>query len=211
MKQILFLMTTVLLFLTVSCTKVEQRISFDGEHYEMAFTYVFDSRWMSENFKTDTDEIRELLLSSLAESPEEIEYEMINDGNELGFSFKLGENMEGMTEEDWKKIGPQKEDGVLTIPFFYSGVILAMLMTDSDEIPVDDLLPELEEMHADRSLSVYVDKTVMETAASAELLGTGETEPVALSLTDTGESFRIDVPMNLLLNFQPYDRIVVRE
>lgn len=204
-------MTTVLLFLTVSCTKVEQRISFDGEHYEMAFTYVFDSRWMSENFKTDTDEIRELLLSSLAESPEEIEYEMINDGNELGFSFKLGENMEGMTEEDWKKIGPQKEDGVLTIPFFYSGVILAMLMTDSDEIPVDDLLPELEEMHADRSLSVYVDKTVMETAASAELLGTGETEPVALSLTDTGESFRIDVPMNLLLNLQPYDRIVVRE
>ena len=211
MKQILFLMTTVLLFLTVSCTKVEQRISFDGEHYEMAFTYVFDSRWMSENFKTDTDEIRELLLSSLAESPEEIEYEMINDGNELGFSFKLGENMEGMTEEDWEKIGPQKEDGVLTIPFFYSGVILAMLMTDSDEIPVDDLLPELEEMHADRSLSVYVDKTVMETAASAELLGTGETEPVALSLTDTGESFRIDVPMNLLLNLQPYDRIVVRE
>lgn len=211
MKQILFLMTTVLLFLTVSCTKVEQRISFDGEHYEMAFTYVFDSRWMSENFKTDTDEIRELLLSSLAESPEEIEYEMINDGNELGFSFKLGENMEGMTEEDWKKIGPQKEDGVLTIPFFYSGVILAMLMSDSDEIPVDDLLPELEEMHADRSLSVYVDKTVIQTAASAELLGTGETEPVALSLTDTGESFRIDVPMNLLLNLQPYDRIVVRE
>lgn len=211
MKQILFLMTTVLLFLTVSCTKVEQRISFDGEHYEMAFTYVFDSRWMSENFKTDADEIRDLLLSSLAESPEEIEYEMINDGNELGFSFKLGENMEGMTEEDWKKIGPQKEDGVLTIPFFYSGVILAMLMSDSDEIPVDDLLPELEEMHADRSLSVYVDKTVMETAASAELLGTGETEPVALSLTDTGESFRIDVPMNLLLNLQPYDRIVVRE
>lgn len=211
MKQILFFITTVLLFLTVSCTKVEQRISFDGEHYEMAFTYVFDSRWMSENFKTDTDEIRELLLSSLAESPEEIEYEMINDGNELGFSFKLGENMEGMTEEDWKKIGPQKEDGVLTIPFFYSGVILAMLMSDSDEIPVDDLLPELEEMHADRSLSVYVDKTVMETAASAELLGTGETEPVALSLTDTGESFRIDVPMNLLLNLQPYDRIVVRE
>ena len=211
MKQILFLMTTVLLFLTVSCTKVEQRIAFDGEHYEMAFTYVFDSRWMSENFKTDTDEIRELLLSSLAESPEEIEYEMISDGNELGFSFKLGENMEGMTEEDWKKIGPQKEDGVLTIPFFYSGVILAMLMTDSDEIPVDDLLPELEEMHADRSLSVYVDKTVIQTAASAELLGTGETEPVALSLTDTGESFRIDVPMNLLLNLQPYDRIVVRE
>ena len=136
---------------------------------------------------------------------------MISDGNELGFSFKLGENMEGMTEEDWKKIGPQKEDGVLTIPFFYSGVILAMLMTDSDEIPVDDLLPELEEMHADRSLSVYVDKTVIQTAASAELLGTGETEPVALSLTDTGESFRIDVPMNLLLNLQPYDRIVVRE
>lgn len=204
-------MTTVLLFLTVSCTKVEQRISFDGEHYEMAFTYVFDSRWMSENFKTDTDEIRELLLSLLAESPEEIEYEMINDGNELGFSFKLGENMEGMTEEDWKKVGPQKEDGVLTIPFFYSGMILAMLMSDSDEIPVDDLLPELEEMHADRSLSVYVDKTVIQTAASAELLGTGETEPVALSVSDTGESFRIDVPMNLLLNLQPYDRIVVRE
>ena len=204
-------MTAAVLFLTVSCTKIEQRIAFDGEHYEMAFTYVFDSRWMSENFKTDTDEIRELLLSSLAESPEEIEYEMISDGNELGFSFKLGENMEGMTEEDWKKIGPQKEDGVLTIPFFYSGVILAMLMTDSDEIPVDDLLPELEEMHADRSLSVYVDKTVIQTAASAELLGTGETEPVALSLTDTGESFRIDVPMNLLLNLQPYDRIVVRE
>ena len=66
-------------------------------------------------------------------------------------------------------------------------------------------------MHADRSLSVYVDKTVIQTAASAELLGTGETEPVALSLTDTGESFRIDVPMNLLLNLQPYDRIVVRE
>lgn len=211
MKRILFLMTAAVLFLTVSCTKIEQRIAFDGEHYEMAFTYVFDSRWMSENFKTDTDEIRELLLSSLAESPEEIEYEMISDGNELGFSFKLGENMEGMTEEDWKKIGPQKEDGVLTIPFFYSGVILAMLMTDSDEIPVDDLLPELEEMHADRSLSVYVDKTVIQTAASAELLGTGETEPVALSLTDTGESFRIDVPMNLLLNLQPYDRIVVRE
>ena len=136
---------------------------------------------------------------------------MINDGNELGFSFKLGENMEGMTEEDWKKIGPQKEDGVLTIPFFYSGVILAMLMSDSDEIPVDDLLPELEEMHADRSLSVYVDKTVIQTAASAELLGTGETEPAALSVSDTGESFRIDVPMNLLLNLQPYDRIVVRE
>ena len=136
---------------------------------------------------------------------------MINDGNELGFSFTLGENMEGMTEEDWKKIGPQKEDGVLTIPFFYSGVILAMLMSDSDEIPVDDLLPELEEMHAARSLSVYVDKTVIQTAASAELLGTGETEPVALSVSDTGESFRIDVPMNLLLNLQPYDRIVVRE
>lgn len=210
MKQILFLMTTVLLFLTVSCTKVEQRISFDGEHYEMAFTYVFDSRWMSENFKMDTDEIRDLLLSSLAESPEEIECEMINDGNEPGFSFKLGENMEGMTEEDWKKIGPQKGDGVLTIPFFYSQVVSEML-ADSGNIPVSDLLPELEEMHADRSLSVYVDKTVMETAASAELLGTGETEPVALSLTDTGESFRIDVPMNLLLNLQLYDRIVVRE
>lgn len=210
MKQILFLMTTVLLFLTVSCTKVEQRISFDGEHYEMAFTYVFDSRWMSENFKMDTDEIRDLLLSSLAESPEEIECEMINDGNEPGFSFKLGENMEGMTEEDWKKIGPQKGDGVLTIPFFYSQVVSEML-ADSGNIPVSDLLPELEEMHADRSLSVYVDKTVMETAASVELLGTGETEPVALSLTDTGESFRIDVPMNLLLNLQPYDRIVVRE
>lgn len=210
MKQILFLMTTVLLFLTVSCTKVEQRISFDGEHYEMAFTYVFDSRWMSENFKMDTDEIRDLLLSSLAESPEEIECEMINDGNEPGFSFKLGENMEGMTEEDWKKIGPQKGDGVLTIPFFYSQVVSEML-ADSGNIPVSDLLPELEEMHADRSLSVYVDKTVIETASSAELLGTGETEPVALSLTDTGESFRIDVPMNLLLNLQPYDRIVVRE
>ncbi len=203
-------MTAAVLFLTVSCTKIEQRISFDGEHYEMAFTYVFDSRWMSENFKTDADEIRDLLFSSLAESPEEIEYEMINDGNELGFSFKLGENMEGMTEEDWKKIGPQKEDGVLTIPFFYSGVILAML-SDADGIPVSDLLPELEEMHDDRSLSVYVDKTVMETAASAELLGTGETEPAALSVTDTGESFRIAVPMNLLLNLQPYDRIVVRE
>ena len=196
MKRILFLMAAAVLFLTVSCTKIEQRISFDGEHYEMAFTYVFDSRWMSENFKMDADEIRELLLSDLAESPEEIECEMINDGNELGFSFKLGENMEGMTEEDWKKIGPQKGDGVLTIPFFYS---------------VSDLIPELEEMHADRSLSVYVDKTVMETAASAELLGTGETEPAALSVTDTGESFRIAVPMNLLLNLQPYDRIVVRE
>lgn len=203
-------MTAAVLFLTVSCTKIEQRISFDGEHYEMAFTYVFDSRWMSENFKTDADEIRDLLFSSLAESPEEIEYEMINDGDEPGFSFKLGENMEGMTEEDWKKIGPQKGDGVLTIPFFYSGVILAML-SDADGIPVSDLLPELEEMHADRSLSVYVDKTVMETAASAELLGTGETEPAALSVTDTGESFRIAVPMNLLLNLQPYDRIVVRE
>ena len=210
MKRILFLMTTVLLFLTVSCTKVEQRISFDGEHYEMAFTYVFDSRWMRENFNLATDESRDLLLSSLAESPEEIECEMINDGNEPGFSFKLGENMEGMTEEDWKKIGPQKGDGVLTIPFFYSQVVSEML-ADSGNIPVSDLLPELEEMHADRSLSVYVDKTVMETAASAELLGTGETEPVALSLTDTGESFRIDVPMNLLLNLQPYDRIVVRE
>ena len=210
MKQILFLMTTLLLFLTVSCTKVEQRISFDGDHYEMAFTYDFDSRWMSENLKMDTDEIRDLLLSSLAESPEEIECEMINDGNEPGFSFKLGENMEGMTEEDWKKIGPQKGDGVLTIPFFYSQVVSEML-ADSGNIPVSDLLPELEEMHADRSLSVYVDKTVMETAASAELLGTGETEPVALSLTDTGESFRIAVPMNLLLNLQPYDRIVVRE
>ena len=165
---------------------------------------------MSENFEADADEIRDLLLSSLAESPEEIECEMINDGNELGFSFKLGENMEGMTEEDWKKIGPQKGDGVLTIPFFYSGVILAML-SDADGIPVSDLLPELEEMHADRSLSVYVDKTVIQTAASAELLGTGETEPVALSVTDTGESFRIAVPMNLLLNLQPYDRIVVRE
>ncbi len=203
-------MAAAVLFLTVSCTKIEQRIAFDGEHYEMAFTYVFDSRWMSENFEADADEIRDLLLSSLAESPEEIECEMINDGNELGFSFKLGENMEGMTEEDWKKIGPQKGDGVLTIPFFYSGVILAML-SDADGIPVSDLLPELEEMHADRSLSVYVDKTVIQTAASAELLGTGETEPVALSVTDTGESFRIDVPMNLLLNLQPYDRIVVRE
>lgn len=210
MKRILFLMAAAVLFLTVSCTKIEQRIAFDGEHYEMAFTYVFDSRWMSENFEADADEIRDLLLSSLAESPEEIECEMINDGNELGFSFKLGENMEGMTEEDWKKIGPQKGDGVLTIPFFYSGVILAML-SDADGIPVSDLLPELEEMHADRSLSVYVDKTVIQTAASAELLGTGETEPVALSVTDTGESFRIDVPMNLLLNLQPYDRIVVRE
>lgn len=210
MKQILFLMTTVLLFLTVSCTKIEQRISFDGEHYEMAFTYVFDSRWMSENFKMDTDEIRDLLLSSLAESPEEIECEMINDGNEPGFSFKLGENMEGMTEEDWKKIGPQKGDGVLTIPFFYSQVVSEML-ADSGNIPVSDLLPELEKMHADRSLSVYVDKTVIETASSAELLGTDETEPAALSLTDTGGSFRIDVPMNLLLNLQPYDRIVVRE
>lgn len=203
-------MAAAVLFLTVSCTKIEQRIAFDGEHYEMAFTYVFDSRWMSENFEADADEIRDLLLSSLAESPEEIECEMINDGNELGFSFKLGENMEGMTEEDWKKIGPQKGDGVLTIPFFYSGVILAML-SDADGIPVSDLLPELEEMHADRSLSVYVDKTVIQTAASAELLGTGETEPVALSVTDTGESFRIAVPMNLLLNLQPYDRIVVRE
>ena len=210
MKRILFLMAAAVLFLTVSCTKDEQRIAFDGEHYEMAFTYVFDSRWRSENFEADADEIRDLLLSSLAESPEEIECEMINDGNELGFSFKLGENMEGMTEEDWKKIGPQKGDGVLTIPFFYSGVILAML-SDADGIPVSDLLPELEEMHADRSLSVYVDKTVIQTAASAELLGTGETEPVALSVTDTGESFRIAVPMNLLLNLQPYDRIVVRE
>ena len=192
-------MAAAVLFLTVSCTKIEQRIAFDGEHYEMAFTYVFDSRWMSENFEADADEIRDLLFSSLAESPEEIEYEMINDGDELGFSFKLGENMEGMTEEDWKKIGPQKGDGVLTIPFFYSGVILAML-SDADGIPVSDLLPELEKMHADRSLSVYVDKTVMETASSAELLGTGETEPAALSVTDTGESFRIAVPMNLLLN-----------
>ena len=149
MKRILFLMAAAVLFLTVSCTKIEQRIAFDGEHYEMAFTYVFDSRWMSENFEADADEIRDLLLSSLAESPEEIECEMINDGNELGFSFKLGENMEGMTEEDWKKIGPQKGDGVLTIPFFYSGVILAML-SDADGIPVSDLLPELEEMHKRR-------------------------------------------------------------
>ena len=203
-------MAAAVLFLTVSCTKIEQRISFDGEHYEMAFTYVFDSRWMSENFKMDADEIRELLLSDLAESPEEIECEMINDGDEPGFSFKLGENMEGITEEDWKKIGPQKGDGVLTIPFFYSQVVSEML-ADSGNIPVSDLLPELEEMHADRSLSVYIDKTVMETAASAELLGTDETEPAALSVTDTGESFRIDVPMNLLLNLQPYDRIVVRE
>ena len=210
MKQILFLMTTVLLFLTVSCTKVEQRIAFDGEHYEMAFTYVFDSRWMSENFEADADEIRDLLLSLVAEASGEIECEMINDGNEPGFSFKLSENMEGMTEEDWKKIGPQKGDGVLTIPFFYSQVVSEML-ADSGNIPVSDLIPELEKMHADRSLSVYVDKTVMETAASAELLGTGETEPVALSVTDTGESFRIAVPMNLLLNLQPYDRIVVRE
>ena len=118
--------------------------------------------------------------------------------------------MEGITEEDWKKIGPQKGDGVLTIPFFYSQVVSEML-ADSGNIPVSDLIPELEKMHADRSLSVYVDKTVIETASSAELLGTGETEPVALSVTDTGESFRIAVPMNLLLNLQPYDRIVVRE
>lgn len=211
MKRILFLSVMTVLFLTVSCTKVEQRISFDGEHYETTFTYVFDNQWMSENFGAGEDEIKELLLSLVAEASGEIECEMINDGNELGFSFKLSENMEGMTEEDWKKIGPQKEDGVLTIPFFYSGVILAMLMSDSDEIPVDDLLPELEEMHADRSLSVYVDKTVIQTVASAELLGTGETEPAALSVSDTGESFRIDVPMNLLLNLQPYNRIVVRE
>ena len=210
MKRILFLMTAAVLFLTVSCTKVEQRISFDGEHYETTFTYVFDNQWMSENFGAGEDEIKELLLSLVAEASGEIECEMINDGNEPGFSFKLGENMEGMTEEDWKKIGPQKGDGVLTIPFFYSGVILAML-SDADGIPVSDLLPELEEMHADRSLSVYVDKTVIQTAASAELLGTGETEPAALSVTDTGESFRIAVPMNLLLNLQPYDRIVVRE
>ena len=203
-------MTAAVLFLTVSCTKVEQRISFDGEHYETTFTYVFDNQWMSENFGAGEDEIKELLLSLVAEASGEIECEMINDGNEPGFSFKLGENMEGMTEEDWKKIGPQKGDGVLTIPFFYSGVILAML-SDADGIPVSDLLPELEEMHADRSLSVYVDKTVIQTAASAELLGTGETEPAALSVTDTGESFRIAVPMNLLLNLQPYDRIVVRE
>ena len=210
MKRILFLMTAAVLFLTVSCTKVEQRIAFDGEHYEMAFTYVFDSQWMSENFEADADEIRDLLLSLVAEASGEIECEMINDGNELGFSFKLSENMEEMTEEEWKKIGPQKGDGVLTIPFFYSGVILAML-SDADGIPVSDLIPELEKMHADRSLSVYVDKTVIETVSSAELLGTGETEPAALSVTDTGESFRIAVPMNLLLNLQPYDRIVVRE
>lgn len=208
MKRILFLMTV--LFLTVSCTKVEQRISFDGEHYEMAFTYVFDSRWMSENFGAGEDEIKELLLSLVAEASGEIECEMINDGNEPGFSFKLSENMEEMTEEEWKKVGPQKGDGVLTIPFFYSQVVSEML-ADSGNIPVSDLIPELEEMHADRSLSVYVDKTVIQTAASAELLGTGETEPVALSVTDTGESFRIAVPMNLLLNLQPYDRIVVRE
>lgn len=198
------------LFLTVSCTKVEQRISFDGEHYETAFTYVFDSQWMSENFGAGEDEIKELLLSLVAEASGEIECEMINDGNELGFSFKLSENMEEMTEEEWKKVGPHKEDGVLTIPFFYSQVVSEML-ADSGNIPVSDLIPELEKMHADRSLSVYVDKTVIETASSAELLGTGETEPAALSLTDTGESFRIDVPMNLLLNLQPYDRIVVRE
>ena len=210
MKRILFLMTAAVLFLTVSCTKVEQRISFDGEHYETAFTYVFDNQWMSENFGAGEDEIKELLLSLVAEASGEIECEMINDGNELGFSFKLSENMEEMTEEEWKKVGPQKGDGVLTIPFFYSGVILALL-SDADGIPVSDLLPELEEMHADRSLSVYVDKTVIQTAASAELLGTGETEPAALSVTDTGESFRIAVPMNLLLNLQPYDRIVVRE
>ena len=210
MKRILFLSVMTVLFLTVSCTKIEQRIAFDGEHYEMAFTYVFDSRWMSENFGAGEDEIKELLLSLVAEASGEIECEMINDGNEPGFSFKLGENMEGMTEEDWKKIGPQKGDGVLTIPFFYSQVVSEML-ADSGNIPVSDLIPELEKMHADRSLSVYVDKTVIETASSAELLGTGETEPAALSVTDTGESFRIAVPMNLLLNLQPYDRIVVRE
>ena len=210
MKRILFLMTAAVLFLTVSCTKIEQRISFDGEHYETAFTYVFDNQWMSENFGAGEDEIKELLLSLVAEASGEIECEMINDGDELGFSFKLGENMEGMTEEDWKKIGPQKEDGVLTIPFFYSQVVSEML-ADSGNIPVSDLIPELEKMHADRSLSVYVDKTVIETVSSAELLGTGETEPAALSVTDTGGSFRIDVPMNLLLNLQPYDRIVVRE
>lgn len=210
MKRILFLSVMTVLFLTVSCTKVEQRISFDGEHYETTFTYVFDNQWMSENFGAGEDEIKELLLSLVAEASGEIECEMINDGNELGFSFKLSENMEEMTEEEWKKVGPQKGDGVLTIPFFYSQVVSEML-ADSGNIPVADLLPELEEMHADRSLSVYVDKTVIETASSAELLGAGETEPAALSLTDTGESFRIDVPMNLLLNLQPYDRIVVRE
>lgn len=210
MKRILFLSVMTVLFLTVSCTKVEQRISFDGEHYETTFTYVFDNQWMSENFGAGEDEIKELLLSLVAEASGEIECEMINDGNELGFSFKLSENMEEMTEEEWKKVGPQKGDGVLTIPFFYSQVVSEML-ADSGNIPVSDLIPELEKMHADRSLSVYVDKTVIETASSAELLGTGETEPAALSLTDTGESFRIDVPMNLLLNLQPYDRIVVRE
>lgn len=120
MKRILFLMTAAVLFLTVSCTKIEQRISFDGEHYETAFTYVFDNQWMSENFGAGEDEIKELLLSLVAEASGEIECEMINDGNEPGFSFKLSENMEGMTEEDWKKVGPQKGDGVLTIPFFYS-------------------------------------------------------------------------------------------
>ncbi|MDY3939813.1 MAG: hypothetical protein SOZ27_06025 [Spirochaetia bacterium] len=210
MKRILFLSVMTVLFLTVSCTKVEQRISFDGEHYETTFTYVFDNQWMSENFGAGEDEIKELLLSLVAEASGEIECEMINDGNELGFSFKLSENMEEMTEEEWKKVGPQKGDGVLTIPFFYSQVVSEML-ADSGNIPVSDLIPELEKMHADRSLSVYVDKTVIETASSAELLGTGETEPAALSVTDTGESFRIDVPMNLLLNLQPYDRIVVRE
>ena len=98
MKRILFLMTAAVLFLTVSCTKIEQRISFDGEHYEMAFTYVFDSRWMSENFGAGEDEIKELLLSLVAEASGEIECEMINDRNEPGFSFKLSENMEEMTE-----------------------------------------------------------------------------------------------------------------
>ena len=153
MKRILFLMTAAVLFLTVSCTKIEQRISFDGEHYEMAFTYVFDSRWMSENFKMDADEIRELLLSLVAEASGEIECEMINDGNEPGFSFKLSENMEEMTEEEWKKVGPQKGDGVLTIPFFYSQVVSEML-ADSGNIPVFDLIPELEKMHARAGVSV---------------------------------------------------------
>lgn len=202
-------MTTVVLFLTVSCTKIEQRISFDGEHYEMAFTYVFDSQWLAEKFKADMEEIKALLFATVGEAPAEIEWEVIDDGNRLGFSFKMSENMPGMKEEDWMQIGPQKENGVLTVPFFYPGVILAM-RAEADDISASDLL-ELQEMHADRSVMIYVDKTIIQKAASAELLGTGETEPVTLSVSDTGESFCIAVPMNLLLNFQPYDRIVVRE
>lgn len=206
----LFFLTITVLFLTVSCTRIEQCFSFDGEHYKIAFTYIFDSQWLVENFNADTEELKAFLFEAVEKIPTEVEWKVIDDGEQLGFSFKISDATPGLPKEDWKKIAPRKEDGFLTIPFLYSEVILGML-TGSDEIPDPNLLLELEKMFASCSLLIYVDKTVIQKASTAQLLGSRKMKPASLDITDTGENFCITVPMNLLLNFYPYDRIVVRE